>query len=184
MKISEDLSAFLENKYERLLQNEQREEKDRKTHKQNKEARKKRLNRWVRNELNVLTSAKQKGWISDSNYQIEKNELIRKVEKKKSDYRKKDKEYIRPYGKTQYDRNSFICLFWYLMKKETNELNASIIYRVIIDFLTKKKFKKNNDKNYNENDIKRIIYEFETAGDARSDIESYFDFMYSEFKQK
>jgi hypothetical protein len=183
MDISDELNAFIESRFKRLLIDEKREQEERKQHLKDKGARKKRIGRKSKKELEQLEAAKHKGWIQENQYQIEKDAIKGKAEESRKQYRLKDKERIKPYGKTHYGPNSFICLCWYLIQKETNRRNSSIA-KSISNFLKEKDFKKSNKSQYQENDIQRIIYTHEYTEPARSEIESYFDFMYSEFKKK
>lgn len=194
MKISDELRAFIESDYTSMVSFENRERQERKLHKKTKEARKKQLNRDLKKELDILDLAKNKKWLSDNQYRIEKDRLLDEAKQTKLNYRKDDKAHIRPFGKTHYGFNNFVCLCWYLIEKETDKPNSDIL-KWISNFLIEKNFMKLNGKQYTTNDLKQIIYNhnnpkesfglsYEELKELKRQIESYFDFIYSEFTQE
>jgi len=178
-QISNELRTFTESRYKDMLSYIDKEEKEKQDHDRTKEKRKKQLARQVNKELSPLEHAKIKGYISDSNYQIEIDKILDSADQQTSKYRDKDKAYIKPFGKTHYTFNSFICLCWYLMKKESRRTDWYCCKR-LVKFLTKKEFKKSNNESYTIKDIQQIIDKHK-KDPARASIKSYFDFIYSEF---
>jgi hypothetical protein len=185
MKISDELRAFIESDYKGMVSYEDREREEKKLHKTAKGTRKKQLSRGLKKDLDILGLAKKKKWLSDNQYQIEKNKLLDEAEQKKLNHRNEDKEHIKPFGKTHYGFNNFVCLCWYLIKKETDKPESNI-FMWISNFLSENNFRKQNNKQYKENDLKQIIYNhnYGKESSGKSYIQSYFDFMYSEFTQR
>jgi hypothetical protein len=183
MEISDKLSAFIKSEFESMVSYGKTERKEEQSHQREKWRRKKELARKL-----------EKGLINDL-----------EAEQIKLEYRKEDKEHIKPFGKTHFTFNNFVCLCWYLIKKET-QAQDSDVHLWISNFLTGNNFRKRNDIQYTGKDLQRIldssvfkkrnrkvvsptvtIRKFEegkltgTYLEEQKLIKSYFDFKYDEF---
>jgi hypothetical protein len=161
MEISDKLSAFIKSEFESMVSYGKTERKEEQSHQREKWRRKKELARKL-----------EKGLINDL-----------EAEQIKLEYRKEDKEHIKPFGKTHFTFNNFVCLCWYLIKKET-QAQDSDVHLWISNFLTGNNFRKRNDIQYTGKDLQRIFEEGKLTGtylEEQKLIKSYFDFKYDEF---
>ena len=83
-------------------------------------------------------------------------------------------------GKGQPDFTNFIIPCYHLLENESPEIPNIEIYQWIANFLKSKNYTKKKGKLYSDNDIKRIIYFYETSGKTIRDFWNYL----IDFKRK
>lgn len=110
-------------------------------------------------EVKLLDSLKRRGMISDENYQDVKNEILFRP----SSLILAKSPWLR--GKGLPDFYTFVVTCYRLIKAENpkiKDIKDIMVYRWIAKFLDSKKHRKANGRAYSDNDIKRIIYFYDT----------------------
>jgi len=152
MNIPEKLQAYLENEFNRMIQDEEKLKIERTKHRRKKDRRRKEISRQIRS-ADTDDTFKYRHY----NYTQSLEENLKRVIKEETDAALKDIYDPTLQGKSRLDFNNFVYTAYYLIKEHNSSETDASIYRWVATFLSEKNYLTTNNRPYDSNDVARVI---------------------------